>query len=98
MISGVWLYSAARCSGVPPALSRALGSAPALTRAVTVSGVWLNAAAACSNLQPLMCFKDHPIPIILQNLPQNLQIPLIKSPNCLKNHTAKLILSCCRNY
>ena len=31
---------------------RALGSAPALTRAVTTSGVWLRAAAACSGVRP----------------------------------------------
>ena len=40
MISGVLLNAAARRSGVPPSPSRALGSAPALTRAVMTSGVW----------------------------------------------------------
>ena len=52
MISGVSLIAAARCSGVPPITSRTLGSAPALTRAVTVSGVWLNSAARCSGVRP----------------------------------------------
>ena len=52
MISGVWLRTAAACSGVRPFPVRALGSAPALTRAVTTSGVWLFAAARCSGVRP----------------------------------------------
>ena len=52
MISGVWLIAAAACSGVPPPTSRALGSAPALTRAVMISGVWLISAARCSGVRP----------------------------------------------
>ncbi len=39
-------------NGVSPSPSRALGSAPALTRAVTTSGVWLCAAAKCSGVTP----------------------------------------------
>ena len=58
----VSLNCAARCRGVLPSSSRALGSAPVPTRVAMTSGVVLTCAAACTGVHPCsfraICLED----------------------------------------